>query len=104
MVSKSFYMKKIRSTKSLILILSAGSLVMTSCKKSADNSSGNEAQLQAATMQNAADQYQLQSDEESMNSDATTAVAANSAFSVGSTDNSIVAGAVVDYSLITDVI
>jgi len=97
-------MKKMRSTKTFILILAAGSLAVASCKKSADNSSGNETQLQQTTMQNAADQYQLQTDEETMNSDANTAVAANSSFAVGGTDNSLIAGAVVDYSLITDVV
>jgi len=90
-----------KSTKTFIIILAA-TLVYTSCQKS-NNSPKDETQLQASVTQNAADEYNVQSGEQFISADANTAVAVNPSFSVsGSTmDNSLIAGAIVDKSLIT---
>lgn len=87
-----------------ILFILAAILTITGCKKSSNTpSSGDETQLQASVTQNAADEYNVQTDETSLSSDANAAVAANPSFTVSGseTDSSIIAGAIVDKSLIT---
>lgn len=88
----------------ITLFALAAILIFSSCKKSSNTpSSGDETQLQASVTQNAADEYNVQTDETSLSSDANAAVATNPSFTVsgGTTDSSIIAGAIVDRSLIT---
>jgi hypothetical protein len=91
--------------KSAITLLAlAAILSITSCKKSSNSpSTGNEMQLQASVTQNAADEYNVQTDETSISSDANAAVATNPSFVVSGSkaDSSTIAGAIVDRTLIT---
>src|ERR1051326_1916460 len=92
-----------RSTKSIIAILAAIILVDTGCQKS-NNTPKDETQLQASVTQNAADEYNIQTSEQSMSEDANTAVAADPSFSVVSEnllDSSTIEGAIIDRSLIS---
>ncbi len=92
-----------KSTKSVTAILAAIILINSSCQKS-NNSPKDETQLQASVTQNAADEYNVQSGEQFISADANTAVAVNPSFEIASgntMDNSIIAGATVDKSLIT---
>jgi hypothetical protein len=96
-------MKKTTALFSIMLITTF--IVLTSCKKNNSGTSPqDESKLQVAIMQNATDQYHVQTDEESLSSDANAAVEANPSFSIasgGTADSSLIAGAVVDNSTIT---
>jgi hypothetical protein len=80
-------------------------VLLTNCSKTNSNpSSQNESQLQAAVMQNTADEYRMQTDEELLSADISTAVGANPSFTIASAstaDSSLIAGAIVDNSIIT---
>ena len=90
-----------KSTNSVTAILAAIILINSSCQKN-NNSPKDETQLQASVSQNAVDEYNVQSGEQFISADANTAVAVNPSFSVsGSTNNSIIAGAVIDKSQLT---
>src|SRR4051794_7501358 len=94
-----------KTTFFLNMLLVTASVLLTNCNKSKSNpSSQNESQLQAAATQNAADEYRVQTDEESLSADVSIAVEANPSFIIasGSTaDSSLIAGAIVDHSIIT---
>lgn len=90
--------------KSVITLIAFAAITsgMLSCQKSNSNR-GDENQLQTEATQNAADEYNVQTNEQSLSADASTAVAVDPSFSTssGATDNSIIAGAIVDRSSVT---
>ena len=93
-----------KTTFILSMLLATVSVLLTNCNKSKSNSSESESQLQAAVIQNAADEYHVQTDEESLSADVSAAIEANPSFAIssGSTENnSLIAGATVDNSIIT---
>lgn len=74
------------------------------CTKNTGITPGNETQLQATVSANAADEYNVQTDESSFSADADAAVAVNPSFSLGlgsATDSSTIADAIIDRSTIT---
>jgi hypothetical protein len=89
--------------KSVTAILAAIIFITSSCQKN-NSSPKDDTQLQASVSQNAADEYNVQSGEQFISEDANTAVAVNPSFAIasgGTMDNSLIAGATVDKSLIT---
>src|SRR6478672_6879586 len=88
-----------KTTFILSMLLATVSVLLTNCSKSE-----SESQLQAAVIQNAADEFRVQTDEGSLSADVSAAVEANPSFAIssGSTENnSLIAGATVDNSIIT---
>ncbi len=93
-----------KTTTLFSIMLASTFIVLSSCKKNNNEPSQNESELQTAVMQNAADQYRLETDETSLSATANAAVEANPSFSVasgGTSDSSLIAGAIVDRSAIT---
>ncbi len=85
-------------------MLASTFIVLSSCKKNNNEPSQSESEIQTAVMQNAADQYRVETDETSLSAIANAVVEANPSFSISSgntMDSSLIAGAIVDRSAIT---